>query len=240
MNQTRYQQVKEQLIKWNQAYFLEDKLLFPESLRDQLKKELLELEAAHPSFISPDSPSQNIGSGLSEKFTKHPHQSKKYSLQDCFNIEELLAFFAKAIRKLNSSESFLPLSIEPKIDGLNITVWYKNGEFYKALTRGNGKIGEDVTHTVSTITSVPSKLNQNIDCEVTGEVCILRADFEKLNSEQELKYMNTRNLASGSIRQIDARVAAERKLQFFAYQIGVSNNLKPAQTQSKLLNDLKK
>lgn len=236
MSKEHYLNLVRKLNEWNLQYFTNDKLLFEESVRDQLKKELLEIEANNPSWIVENSPSQNIGSVLSEKFAKIQHKTRKYSLADAFDLTEIDDFLKRA-QKILGTKEFIELSVEPKIDGLNVTLWYKNGQFYKALTRGDGRIGEDITHTISTIKTLPKILPTKIDLEVTGEVCIKKDDFHKINQNSEIKYANPRNLASGSVRQIDANVAKKRNLHFFAYAIGDSDDIK-INTQKQLLEFL--
>lgn len=237
MNKQHYLNLVKKINDWNFQYFTNDVLIFDESIRDQLKKELIEIEEQNPSWIVESSPSQNIGSALSEKFSKFKHKSRKYSLSDAFDIDEIHDFIKRA-QKIIGTQDFLPLSVEPKIDGLNVTLWYKNGEFYKALTRGDGKIGEDITHTIATIKTLPKVLPKKINLEVTGEVCIKKDDFNQINKNSNITYANPRNLASGSVRQIDPTVAKDRNLHFFAYAIGSKDYL-GISTQENLINFLK-
>ncbi len=230
----RLKLIKKELNAWAKAYFDEDKLIFEEQVRDQLKKELIEIESQFPDLITSDSPSQKIGGQLENtKFAKVQHLTAKKSLQDYFSFEELDNFLKKITEF--SKQDFEPVFIEPKLDGLNITIWYKKGLMQKALTRGNGKVGEDVTHNIQTIKNLPQKLQQAVDLEVTGEVYITKADFDKINQNSEVQYANPRNLASGSVRQIESQVAASRNLQISFYALGQNNLDQAPKTQMQLM-----
>ena len=164
----RIQKLREEIKKRNYEYFVLDKSNVSEAVRDSLKRELIELENHHPELITEDSPTQRVGSALSGRFPKVTHLTPKKSLQDAFSDEDLMDWDTK-IKKLVPGEK-ISYICELKIDGLNITIHYKNGKYVRALTRGNGVIGEDVTHTVKTIESVPLDLNSDVTIEVSGEV----------------------------------------------------------------------
>jgi DNA ligase (NAD+) len=231
--QKRIQVLIEELNKWNQAYFDDNTTLFDEQIRDQLKKELTELEAQFPDLITSNSPTQTIGAAVeSTKFQKIKHLTPKMSLADYFSFEEIQDFLDK-INKL-TPDVFEPLFVEPKLDGLNITLWYKQGVLEKALTRGNGKVGEDVTHNIKTIKNLPHKLSQAYDLEISGEVFITKKDFDNINKNSETKYANPRNLASGTVRQIESSVASDRNLQINIYSIGKNNLETPPTNQYEL------
>lgn len=235
----RIQQLKKAIVNWNQEYFQNDQTIFPESTRDQLKAELIDLEKQFPEFLTKDSPSQVVGAGLSEKFSKIEHLTPKKSLDDVFSIQELEEFIERVKKFLTpQEEKDLEFTLEPKIDGLNVTVWYKQGILHTALTRGNGLVGESVTHTVKTIQNLPHKLPYKIDLEVTGEVFITKENFQKINQQSQQQYANPRNLAAGSIRQIDPQAAKDRLLSINLYSIGQLNlrnsKLSEPQTQEEL------
>lgn len=237
--QERIKQLKQAIITWNQQYFQNDETIFPESTRDQLKAELIQLEEKYPDLLTKDSPSQVVGAGLSPKFSKIEHITPKKSLDDVFSEDELTDFVTRVKKFLTEKEEQnLEFTIEPKIDGLNVTLWYKQGILHTALTRGNGLIGESVTHTVKTIENLPHKLPYPIDLEVTGEVFISKENFNKINQSSSQQYANPRNLAAGSIRQIDPQAAKERFLSIFLYSIGnidlKQTKLKKPSTQSEL------
>ncbi len=240
--QKQIELLKNKLNKLNYAYFVEDKTDVPESVRDALKKELKALEAEYPEFISSDSPTQRVGSVLSGKFASVKHLTPKKSLEDVFSEEELLAWNQR-ILKYTNGESF-GFVTELKIDGLNITLHYEKGRLVRALTRGNGVEGEEVTHTVKTIESIPLVLEEEVDLEVSGEVYIAKADFNRMNEQQKEKgeelFANPRNVAAGTVRQLDPEVAAHRHLSAFFYEVG-KHTVSPApQTQDDILKMMSK
>ena len=175
----RIQKLRNEILQRNFEYFVLDKSTVAESVRDSLKKELIALEEEFPELISSDSPSQRIGSVLSGRFDKVKHKSKKWSLADVFSMEELKDWeerVEKAVGKTN-------YITELKIDGLNISLWYEKGLLVRAITRGDGSEGEDVTHTVRTIKNLPLKLFEEVDIEVSGEVYMPAASFANLGGE---------------------------------------------------------
>ena len=221
----------------NHAYFTENRELVPESVRDQLKQELTALETAHPELITPDSPTQRVGAALDSKLPKIKHKNRKFSLADAFSGEELREFDERVKRFLKVES--VEYSCELKIDGLNITLWYKQGQLAKAITRGDGVEGEDVTHTIRTCENLPLKLAENVTVEVSGEVFITKSDFKALNKAQQQtegadSYKNARNLAAGSVRQLDPQMAADRHLKIFLYTLGSHALATPPSTQSEL------
>lgn len=226
----RIGKLKEWLKKWNYDYFVLDKNDVSEAARDQIKKELIELENEHPEFITPDSPTQRVGSALSGKFAKIKHITPKQSLADVFSEQELLDWEERNL-KLIPGEKPDYIS-ELKLDGLNLTVIYEKGRLYKAITRGDGIFGEDVTHTIRTIKSVPLELNEvggiKLEdypiIEVGGEVIMSKESLKKLNKEGEQQFANPRNAAAGTIRQLDPSVAAHRNLEMFFYYINIVSN----------------
>jgi len=216
---SRILKLRDQILRANQAYFNENREIIPESVRDQMKKELIELETKHPELVTPDSPSQRVGMPLKGKLPKVSHKTAKFSLSDAFSDAELIEFDTRVKRFLKVET--VEYSCELKIDGLNITLWYEQGKLTKALTRGNGKIGEDVTHSIRACENVPLKLSESIDLEVSGECFIAKQDFKMLKEKYpDEDYANPRNLCAGSVRQLDPSVAAERKLRLFLYELG--------------------
>lgn len=218
----RIEKLREEIKHLNYQYFVLNKSEVAESVRDALKRELKELETAFPEFVTPNSPTQRVGSVLSGRFKKIPHLTPKKSLDDVFSYEEIEQW-VKRISKFVPGEKFSYVC-ELKIDGLNITLQYEKGKFVRALTRGNGLLGEDVTHTVRTIESIPLELNEPIDIEVSGEVYIPKKSFEKLNKQQQQNgkeiFANPRNAAAGTVRQLDPAIAAARDLACFFYELG--------------------
>lgn len=233
----RIEKLRDGIRKLNYQYFVLDKSEFSEAVRDSLKRELITLEETFPDLVTPDSPTQRVGSALSGRFAKIKHITPKKSLQDAFSDDELREW-ANRIKKLvpDSETNFI---CELKIDGLNITLHYVGGIFKRAITRGNGVEGEDVTHTVKTIESVPLKLNEIVDIEVSGEVYMPKKSFEEINRRQKEKggdlFANPRNAAAGTIRQLDPQVAAGRNLDAFFYELGANNIEEDVSTQKKTL-----
>lgn len=216
----------------------------PEAL-DSLKHELVQIETKFPELITPDSPTQRVAGRPLDEFKKVAHRVPQWSFNDCFNEEELLAF-DKRIKNFLSKEGVKenPTYIcELKIDGLKIVMTYKNGFLIQAATRGDGKIGEDVTMNVRTIESVPLKLSQAVDMIVEGEIWMSKKVFEELNKERKRKgeplFANPRNIAAGSIRQLDPKIAAERRLKNFVYDIAEIDNFPQSQEKElKMLQEL--
>ena len=215
----RITQLKSEIWAANQAYFNENREIVPEAVRDQLKKELIQLETAFPDLVTPDSPTQRVGVPLDGKLPKITHKKRKYSLADAFGAEELREFDVRVKRFLKTDQ--VEYSCELKIDGLNITLWYENGQLTKAVTRGDGQVGEDVTHSIRTCQNLPLSLPENFTGEVGGEVFISKANFARIQAEPGLNtpggFANPRNLAAGSVRQLDPQIAASRNLQIFLY-----------------------
>lgn len=239
----RIQKLKEQLWKTDYAYYVLDKPVMSDAARDSLKDELEKLEKKYPEFITSDSPTQRIGGKAIGRFPKHKHTIPKYSFDDMFGFEEIEDFDKRTKKFLHISlVKDLEYTCEFKIDGLNISLIYKKGILDKAVTRGDGFVGEVVTHTVKTIRSVPLKIKEPIDIEVGGEVYMPQKSFEILNKKQKKKdkelFANPRNAAAGTIRQLDPKIAAERDLDVFIYTI--YDDSKDIKTQFEMLEKLKK
>lgn len=232
--QERIQKLREEILRRNYEYFVLDESHVSEAVRDALKKELIALESQYPQLITPDSPTQRVGSALSGKFEKVAHKSQKWSLNDVFNEEELKAWEERVLKAVDNAEFVTEL----KLDGLNITLWYEQGKLIKAITRGNGEVGEDVTHTIRTIKNLPLTLFEPVTIEVSGEVIMPKKAFKALNESSEKQYMNPRNVAAGTVRQLDPQVAADRDLQIFLYSMG-EHDFPTPQTHLDLLQKLK-
>lgn len=210
-------------------YHVLDDPAVTDEIFDSLTKELRGYEANFPELITPDSPTQRVGGKAVGRFESIPHQRPMLSLSDIFSIEELEAWEKRMHKLLGSTK--LEYYAELKMDGLAIALQYEHGIFARAITRGDGKVGEDVTHTVKTIQTVPLRLRMSKKVspevydffEVRGEVIIPRAEFERINSERQKQdlplFANPRNAGAGTIRQLDPAVAASRKLEFIAYGI---------------------
>jgi DNA ligase (NAD+) len=205
-------------------YHVLDRQEISDSALDSLKKELFDLEQKFPEFITPDSPTQRVGGEPQKEFKKVRHSQPMLSFNDAFSKEDMIAW-EERVKKLLSEEEAKKLTYfaSYKIDGLAVSLVYKKGIFAKGATRGDGIVGEDVTQNLKTIESIPLKLERAVDCEVRGEVYMKKKDFEKLNEERikrgEAPYSNPRNIAAGSIRQLDPKITASRKLNFIAWQL---------------------
>ncbi len=242
---TVYYDLIAKINQWDHAYYVLDNPLVSDAEYDRAFKELLSIEAAHPELITVDSPSQRVGAKPIDDYTKIEHQIRMLSLANAFSLEETNAFFEKAAKDLEIDASSLTIFSEPKLDGLAITIHYENGLLSYAATRGDGQIGEDVTHTIKTIKSIPLKLataNPPKQLDVRGEAFMPKAAFEKLNKlalENDRKtFVNPRNAAAGSIRQMNPKIAAERDLQFIPYGIGAYEGERQFSLHSEILGYL--
>lgn len=227
MNIADYKTRLEQLKEWNHAYHVLDSPLVSDADYDSAFLELQKIEQAHPDWLQSDSPTQRVGGIASSAFEKITHNVKMLSLANAFSLEETVDFFTKAAKELNLPFSKLAIFSEPKLDGLAISLRYEKGFLLYAATRSDGQIGENVTHTVKTIQSIPLKLHtQNPPeiLEVRGEVFMSKAVFEKINQQAEIEntrtFVNPRNAAAGTIRQLNPQIAAQRALQFIPYGMG--------------------
>lgn len=216
----------------------------PEAL-DSLKRELAELERTYPDLVTPDSPTQVIAGTVLPSLKKIRHAVPQWSLDDAFDEEDMRLFderVRRALAKTTHADSVLTYAGELKIDGLHIVLTYRAGELTTAATRGDGVIGEDVTHNIKTIHSVPVTLARPVDLVVEGEVYMSRKGFVALNKEQEKQgkplFANPRNAAAGSIRQLDSAISAKRPLGVFVYDVNQSSEQIP-ETQTGELQYLK-
>ena len=184
---------------------------------DKYLRELFDIEELHPSWIREDSPTQHAGGKIIDGFQKVEHKIPMMSLSDVFNESEVIAFDER-IQKENVHPRYV---CELKIDGLSVSLLYEKGKLVRAATRGDGTIGEDITHNVKTIKSIPFKLTKEVDIEVRGEIYMSKKTLQELNEKRQQRkeplLKNCRNAAAGSIRQLDSKVAAERKLDAIIY-----------------------
>jgi DNA ligase (NAD+) len=224
----RVKKLKEELDKIRYDYHVLDKETVSEAVKSSLMHELAELEAQFPELLSIDSPTQRVSGGILPGFTKITHKRPGLSLNDIFSEQELIAWEDRTKNVLkkginNSSLEKIEYFTELKIDGLSVYLTYKKGILEHAATRGNGKIGEDVTANARAIEAIPLKLTEPIDIEVRGEVFMNFKEFERVNKNQEKlglpTYANPRNLAAGTLRQLDPRVVAGRRLDFAAWSL---------------------
>lgn len=206
-------------------YHVLDESIMSEAAADSLKHELSQLEARYPELITPDSPTQRVAGQALDKFKKVTHAERMISLADVFSKEEVAEWLDR-IAKLGAVNP--ELFVDIKMDGLACALIYENGLLVQAVTRGDGRVGEDVTMNVRTIENVPLSIPQTEHTEVRGEIVIFKDDFDRINAEQiaagKPEFANPRNLAAGSIRQLDPKIAASRPLKFMGYDM-VSPNL---------------
>ena len=207
----------------SRRYYDEDAPSISDFEYDRLIHTLMDLEDQFPEFITPDSPTRKVGGKVSEKFSPVEHAVPLESLVDVFSHEELFAFGERVSAALDEGGK-AAYDVEPKIDGLSIAIEYRRGRFYRGATRGDGRTGEDVTENLRTIRSLPQTLNAAPErLIVRGEVYMAKDTFEQLNAERELRgeplFKNPRNAAAGSLRQLDPRIAAERRLDLIVYNI---------------------
>ena len=223
----RYRELVAAITEADRRYYVEDAPTLADAEYDALRVELNALEAAHPEFVTPDSPSQRVGARADDrvepavKLTEVRHERPMLSLSNAFSPEEVADFAASAAKGLGGREP--ELVAELKIDGLAISLIYERGALVRAATRGDGTTGEDVTANVRTIRAIPATLKQLATCEVRGEIYMPKSSFASLNAERAAAdlplYANPRNSAAGSLRQKDAAITAKRNLSFFAYQL---------------------
>lgn len=218
----RVAQLREIIHYHNYRYFVLDDPEISDAEYDQLMRELVELEAAYPELVTPDSPTQRVGAAPLEAFETVRHRAPMMSLANAFDRAELEAFDARVRRMLGVDS--VEYVAELKIDGVAVSLSYEEGLLVRGATRGDGEVGEDVTQNLRTIRSVPLRLVHPVTIDVRGEVFMSRADFEELNrrraAEGQPLFANPRNSSAGSLRQLDPRVTAERPLDIFCYGIG--------------------
>lgn len=225
----RAEELRNVINDYRYRYHVLDDPSVTDEVFDSLTRELRKIESEYPDLVTPDSPTQRVGGKALAKFKSIEHFKPMLSLNDVFSVEELKAWEAR-MHKL-TGKTKIEYYAELKMDGLAIALQYENGVFAKAITRGDGKVGEDVTHTVRTIQTVPLRLRKSSKVpaevykkfEVRGEVVIPKKEFERINKERQKQdlplFANPRNAGAGTIRQLDPAVAASRKMQFIAYAI---------------------
>ena len=220
--------LRDELHNHNKLYYIDDSPIISDYEFDMKLRKLKILEEKHPNFYDSNSPTQRIGGEITKNFDSEKHQYKMYSLDNSYEIEEIYEW-QKRIKKILKSDD-INYTCELKFDGVSISVAYENGELVKALTRGDGIFGDNVTRNVKTIRTIPLKVSGNnlpIRFTIRGEIIMTKNVFSDLNKKREEmgeeKYMNPRNTASGSIKLQDSKIVSERKLDCFLYQI-ISNN----------------
>lgn len=229
--------LRNKLNKWANEYYVHDQPSVEDSVYDQAYQELVNLETDFPEIITPESPTQKVGDQTLSVLSKVTHTIPMLSLGDVFSKTELYEF----INHLTKDDYPYDYNCELKIDGLAISLRYEKGKFVQGSTRGNGRIGEDITKNLETIKSIPKKLSKPIDIEVRGECYMPKSSFAELNETRqdngEAPFANPRNAAAGSLRQLDPKVTAKRKLSTFMYNVADYSQVE-ATTQTELLQEL--
>jgi len=241
----KIKKLRDEIRRHEDLYYLEDNPEISDREYDELIEELRKLEADHPEFVTPDSPTRRVGGRPAEGFADFVHRRPMLSLDNSYNIDELRAFDARC-RKLAGDQP-IEYVAELKIDGLSLSIHYDEGIFTRGVTRGDGFRGEDVTSNVRTIRSIPLKLREGAEgiareIEVRGEAYLARKVFERINQEREEagepRFANPRNAAAGTLRQLDPAITARRRLGMFAYDV-IAGDRKPFATHWEALNWLK-
>ena len=233
--------LRQKIDELSYQYYTLDKPTMSDYEYDMLYRELENIEKAHPEWVTPDSPTQRVGSKISGGFEKYTHDRPMLSLGDVFNDNELREFDRRVRSDLGGEA--LEYVVELKIDGLAVNLIYENGQFVRGVTRGDGVVGEDITNNVRTIRTIPLRIDSTSPhIEIRGEVYMPVASFSALNEQRrndELEpFANPRNAAAGSLRQLDPQITAQRKLAFFAYALGGNTGI-TIESQEELLQDLR-
>lgn len=220
----KYEELKEKISYHSHRYYVLDNPEITDEEYDRLMRELLRFEEENPHLVTEDSPSQKIGGKILDSFETVTHEVQMQSLQDAFSKEEIMDFDSRVMTELEKNGLTGEYVVEHKIDGLSVSLEYRDSLFVRGSTRGDGFIGEDVTNNLKTIMSIPLKLNVSVPyLEVRGEVFMSKESFARLNSDREEQglstFANPRNAAAGSLRQLDSSVAAKRGLDIFVFNI---------------------
>ncbi|MGB5305742.1 MAG: NAD-dependent DNA ligase LigA [Gammaproteobacteria bacterium] len=228
----------------NFHYYVEDRPLISDAEYDQLLRELQDLETQYPELVTPDSPTQRVGAAPLKAFGAVRHEQRMLSLDNAFSDDELIEFDRRVREKLGTEQ--IAYAAEPKLDGLAVSLLYRDGQLLRAATRGDGETGEDVTQNVRTIPSVPLRLaGKRVPdlLEVRGEVYLSHAGFHELNRQAESQgqkpFVNPRNAAAGSLRQLDPKITASRPLDMFCYGVGKVTGGRLAATHTQILEQLR-
>ncbi len=222
----RYEKLAKSIEHHNYLYHVSDAPEISDEAYDALMRELIQLEEKYPEIKMKNSPSVRVGGKPIDAFRKVKHEIEQFSYDDCFDFSELKKWDEKVRRMLEKSDAKdekIEYCVELKIDGLKIILTYENGEFVRGATRGDGKVGEDVTENLKTIKSIPMTLSKTIDLIAVGECWLSKKELERINKGRKEKgeqlFANTRNAAAGSIRQLDPKIVASRRLSTFIYDI---------------------
>lgn len=241
IQETRIEELKKTIRKYDHAYYVLDAPIVPDSEYDRLFNELKSIESNYPQYITDDSPTQRVAGKPKKGFQTITHLKSMLSLNNIFDAEGLNQFIHKV-----TTEDSLEFVCEPKFDGLAVSMVYKNGKLAYAATRGDGLVGEDVTNNIRTIKSIPLVLRKAKDIpmiEIRGEVFMRKADFRSLNvnlvAEGKKSFVNPRNAAAGSLRQLDSQITAQRSLSIYCYSFGYVEGFEPANDHFKQLMQIK-
>ena len=219
MSLNRIEELRKLIRQYNHEYHVLDQPSVSDQEYDRCMQELIQLEHDYPEFFDANSPTQQVGGAVLDKFMKVKHDQMMLSLGNVYNKEEVDAFIDRVVKETGLDE----FSLELKIDGLAMSLRYDQGQFLRAITRGDGEVGEDVSLNVKTIKSIPLRIQYNLPLEVRGEVYLPKAQFDRINREKRLnneeEFANPRNAAAGSIRQLDSNIAASRNLDAFWYYL---------------------
>ncbi|MDD5658992.1 MAG: NAD-dependent DNA ligase LigA [Actinomycetota bacterium] len=242
------EKLRDELNRNNYYYYIKDNPIISDPEYDKLLRNLFELEKKFPEIVTSDSPTQRIGAPVEGGFPTVTHSEKMLSLQDAFDYDELKDFIDRIYKDLNLKENEVEFVCELKIDGLAVSLLYENGKLVRGATRGDGEIGEDITSNIKTIKSIPLRLIPDYQhkipsvLEVRGEAYLSKEEFKRINEEREdqgiFAFANPRNSAAGSLRQIDPKITADRKLNIFIYAMAANEEL-VIDNQYEVLNYLK-
>jgi DNA ligase (NAD+) len=234
MIKEEYKQKIEILKKWAYAYYVEDNPIATDEEYDTLYRAIESYEKQNPLHVDKNSPTLRVGGVVRDGFSKATHKSRMWSMEDIFDIDGLKTWFERIHKNVDGAEFFC----EPKFDGASMNLLYEGGKLIQAITRGDGKIGEDVTQNVKTIHSVPLEIDYKDAIEIRGEVVIRIADFEIINAQRlengEALFANPRNAAAGSLRQLDSAITSKRRLVFQPW--GIGENLLPQEKLSQKMD----
>jgi len=242
--QSKHQLLKQQIEEYNYQYYVLDEPTVPDAEFDRLLRQLQQLEALHPELITSDSPTQKVGGKLDSAFSPITHITPMLSLDNVFSEDEFVAFNHRMFNRLGEEQT-IAFTCEPKLDGLAISLVYRDGVLVSAATRGDGKIGEDVTQNIRTIKSIPLKLRGDFPqlLDVRGEVFMPKSVFDSINKaaieKGEKAFANPRNAAAGSLRQLDPAISAKRSLAVYFYSMGTTEGVELQTTHFKRLMQLK-
>jgi DNA ligase (NAD+) len=231
MKSNEYPSQVKTLIKWAHAYYVDDNPIATDEEYDKLYHQVLDYETAHPDQTAEDSPTKRVGGIVRDEFSKATHIQRMWSMEDVFTLEDVKEWLARVEKNVGEAHYFC----EPKFDGASMNLLYEDGKLIRAITRGDGFIGEEVTDNVRTIRSVPLTIDYKAQIEIRGEVVIRKDDFETINSERlandEAPFANPRNAAAGSLRQLDSAITAKRRLVFYPWGLGENSLEMPTLSQ---------